>query len=99
MIKQGSWVQIKKIVLCPEERAENIPEDTKLVPLVMWTKGYLLDDAKIGDTVKIKTVVGRIEEGILTEANPTFRHDYGDFVMEILKIREIVKGEAKIDEE
>lgn len=98
MIRKGSWVRIKKIVLRPEERAENLPADTKLVPLVMWTKGYLLGDANINDTVKIRTVTGRIEEGTLLEENPAFRHDYGAFVVEILKIREIVKKELYGDE-
>jgi hypothetical protein len=98
MIKKGSWVRIKKVILRPEERADNLPLDTKLVPLVMWTKGYLLEDSKLGELVQIKTAINRSEEGILVEESPTFRHDYGDFVMEILKIREIVKGELDNEE-
>ena len=93
MIKKGSWVRIKKTVLRPEERAEHIPEETKKVQLIMWTKGYLLEDAEVGSTVKIKTRTGRIEDGVLLEETPAFRHDNGAFVQEILEIREIVKKE------
>jgi len=98
MIRKGAWVRIRKTVLNPEERAENIPEETRKVPLFLWTKGYLLEDAEIGSGVKIKTPTGRIEAGTLLEENPAFRHDYGPFVPEILKIREIVREELAGDE-
>ncbi len=38
--KKGDWVQIHQIVLKPEERAPQVPEDTKKVPLEFWVKGY-----------------------------------------------------------
>ena len=41
MAKKGDWVLIHKIVLSPEERAPQVPDDTKKVPLEMWIKGYL----------------------------------------------------------
>ena len=91
MIKKNSWVQIKKIILKPEERTGNIPEVTKQVPLVMWVKGYLLEDANINDDVLIKTLTGRIESGVLVEKNPSYMHTYGKFVPEILEIDKIVK--------
>lgn len=91
MVKKGTWVQIKKVILKPNERASNIPEDTKGLPLIMWVKGYLLDDAKINDNVKIETATGRIEEGILIAENPTYKHNYGDFVFELIQINKKVK--------
>ncbi|MEL7655211.1 MAG: 2-amino-4-oxopentanoate thiolase subunit OrtA, partial [Bacillota bacterium] len=60
MIKKGEWVRIHKIILQPSERAPQVPEDTKLVPLEMWDKGFLQEDANIGDEVTIETVTGRI---------------------------------------
>jgi len=91
MIKQGSWVQIKRTILEAKERTANIPNDTKTVPLIMWIKGYLMEDGTIGDNVEIKTVTGRIEQGILIAVNPTFYHNYGEFIPELLKIRTQVK--------
>ena len=31
MIKKGTWVEIEEIVLTPEDRAKNIPEETKKI--------------------------------------------------------------------
>jgi len=91
MIKKNSWVQIKKTILEPHERTGNIPEPTKKVPLLMWVKGYLLEDSKVGDIVNIKTLTGRLESGILVCKNPSYMHTYGEFVPEILEIDKIVK--------
>ena len=55
MVKKGEWVRIHKIILQPSERAPQVPEDTKKVPLEMWDKGYLQEDANMGDEVKVIT--------------------------------------------
>ena len=84
--KKGDWVQIHQIVLKPEERAPQVPEDTKKVPLELWVKGFALHDAKIGSMVEIETVTGRRVKGELTAINPRYKHDYGNFVPELLKV-------------
>ncbi|MFA6627380.1 MAG: 2-amino-4-oxopentanoate thiolase subunit OrtA [Bacilli bacterium] len=91
MIKKNSWVLIGRVVLSPEERSNNIPEDTKKTPLKMWIKGSLLEDATLQETVKIKTKTGRIESGTLLEVNPTYHHTYGSFIPELMTINELVK--------
>lgn len=83
---KGNWVKIHDIVLAPKDRATNLPEDTKKVPLEMWTKGFLLEDGEIGKIVEIKTITGRLVKGTLTEVNPHHDHDFGKFVPEILEI-------------
>ena len=56
MAKKNDWVQIHIDVLKPEERATNIPEDTRCVPLEMWVKGRLVNEsADLGDTVSVVT--------------------------------------------
>lgn len=96
MVKKGEWVRIHKNILEPSERAPQVPEDTKKVPFEMWDKGYLEEDAKIGDLVKIITTTGREEEGTLIEVNPYYEHDFGKFVPELLviskQVRDIVFG-------
>ena len=86
MAKKGDWVVIHAIVLAKEERAAQVPEDTRQVPLETWVKGYLQEDAEIGFDVTIKTISGRIEKGKLVEVNPAYRHSFGNFVPEILEI-------------
>lgn len=93
MINKGSWVQIKKIILRPEERANNLPEATQKVPLLLWVKGNLMADAEFGQEVKVKTLTGRIESGTLIEVNPSYMHNYGKFMPEILEIDKILKSE------
>lgn len=96
MVAKGEWVRIYKIILQPSERAPQVPDDTKKVPLELWVKGFLLKDAEMGENVEIETVTGRKEEGKLIEVNPYYTHDYGKFIPELLVIdkqtRDIVFG-------
>ena len=86
MVKQGTWVRIKKILLNVGERAPQDPDDTKATPLVMWTKGFLQADAEIGSEVEVLTVADRLEKGTLVEANPYYTHSYGKCVPELVQI-------------
>ena len=86
MVKKGTWVSITSTILNVGERAANIPEDTASVPLMMWVKGYLLENCEIGGAAQVRTVTGRLEQGILEEAEPNTDVDYGKFVPEVLKI-------------
>ena len=89
--KKGDWVQIHQIVLEPEKRAPQVPNDTKKVPLELWVKGYILSDAEIGDSIEIETVTGRRITGTLKIINPNYTHSFGNFVPELLKVDKIVK--------
>lgn len=95
MYKKGDWVQIHSIVLSPEERAPQVPEDTKEVPLEMWVKGRLCHDAQLGDVVEVETVTGRIETGTLEKAFPTYTHSFGSFVPEIIEIDRMLRRELE----
>jgi len=91
MVSQHTWVRIHQILLKPEQRAENLPEETKKVPLELWDKGFLTTDAEIGSVVEVITVTGRKVQGTLLEVNPSFDPGFGDFVPEILTIDRLVK--------
>lgn len=97
--KKGDWVQVHQIILKPEERAPQVPDDTKKVPLELWVKGTIQHDAAIGDTVEIKTMTGRTVTGNLVAVNPPYTHSFGEFVPELHKIdmqlREILFGGAQ----
>lgn len=99
MVKKGEWVRIHSIVLKAAERTGKIPEDTQKCDLEMWTKGWLQEDAEIGDEVTVETAVGRLEKGTLLEVGPYYTHSYGKFVPEIVKIdkqlRDIIFGGDK----
>ncbi len=86
MVKAGSFVRISQVILKSEERTSAIPEDTKQTDLVMWTKGFLNNDAKIGDHVTITTLANREESGTLVAKNHMHEVNYGEFVEEIIPI-------------
>lgn len=98
MAKKGDWVKLHIKVLNPQERAPQVPEDTKEVPLEMWVKGTLCEDCQLGQSAKIITRTGRCVEGILCEVNPSYHHSFGDFIPELLHVgqqaRAIVWGGA-----
>jgi hypothetical protein len=85
--KAGDWVQIYQVVLLPEERAPQLPEETKKVPLELRTKGFLVDDeAQIGMEVTIQTIIGRKLKGRLEAINPEFNYSFGRAVPELLPV-------------
>ena len=98
VVKEGAYVQIHKIVLSANERSPQVPVDTSKVPLEMFVKGFLLNDAILGEQVKIKTVTNRIEEGTLIDAKPTHHHNFGDYVPEVITMSRTIKNFMDGDE-
>lgn len=87
MAKKGEWVRIYNVVLEANERAQQVPDDTKKVALEMWDKGFLLEkQAEIGDDVEVETYIGRKIKGELLEVDPYYSHSYGKSVPELLYI-------------
>ncbi|MCR3905518.1 MAG: 2-amino-4-oxopentanoate thiolase subunit OrtA [Tenericutes bacterium] len=95
MIDKMTYVQIYKSILSEDKRSSNLPHDTKRVPLEMRVKGKLLEPAEIGDVVKIKTITGRVETGILIVAEPHFSHSFGHHVQVLNDVRDIILKETE----
>ena len=85
-IEKGTWVEIHRVVLQAGERAPQVPEDTRQVPLEMRVRGFLAQPATPGDETEIVTVTGRLLRGVLTEVNPAYTHGFGSPVAELLTI-------------
>lgn len=83
---KNTWVEIGGIVLQKGERAPNLPDDTKQVPLEMRVKGFLLHDAEKGGEAEIITPSGRTVRGMLTEINPEYTHTFGRPIPELCPI-------------
>ncbi|UUX33502.1 2-amino-4-oxopentanoate thiolase subunit OrtA [Fundicoccus culcitae] len=91
MVKKGEWVQISAVVLTAEQRAAQVPEDTKATPLIMWVKGYLLEEeAEVGQEVMIETVTKRRVGGTLVQVNPVYTHSFGRYIPEITQIHQLL---------
>ena len=90
--KKGDWVRIHSVLMEAGDRASGVPGDTAKVPYELWDKGFLISDgAEIGDEVEIETITGRIIKGTLLETNPSYDHDFGEFIPEILMINKQLK--------
>ena len=92
VIEAGSWVEIRRVVLAPGERAPQCPPDTQQVPLEMKVKGFLSSFATVGDEVEIVTVAGRHLRGTLTQVNPGYTHTFGPPIPELLSIGSEVRA-------
>jgi hypothetical protein len=81
-----TWVEIHRILLEKGERAPQVPQDTREVPLEMRVKGFLLHDAAVGDEAEIVTPAGRKIRGTLHLINPAYSHTFGSPIPELSKI-------------
>lgn len=86
VVTKGTWVEIKQVVLQPEERAQSLPEDTRKVPYILRASGFLVEDAEMGGQAKIKTIIGREISGTLITINPSYTHSFGKTIPELLTI-------------
>lgn len=92
LAKKGDWVKVYNIVLTSSERAPQVPEDTRNVPLEMWVKGFLAEDAKLGEKVEVETITGRKVTGELVEVDPCYDHSFGKNIPELLQIGKQLRG-------
>lgn len=92
MAHKGEWALLHNVVLEAPQRAPQVPEDTRKVPLELWVKGRLKQNARLGATATVITRTGREVKGTLLEVNPRFSHDFGDFVPELLDIGDTVRA-------
>lgn len=85
-VPKGSWVEIERTLLRPEERASNLPEDTAKTPYLLRLSGFLQQDAELGQEVTIRSLIGHEHKGTLRLVNPSYAHSFGDTVPELLTI-------------
>ncbi len=84
--KKGDWVQIYRVIVEPGQRTAKLPEDTKNVQYDLRVKGFIDQDANIGDEVTITTAADRKLSGKLVKVNPGPGHDFGRPVPELITI-------------
>lgn len=94
--KKGDWVRVKNTILKVGERAPQIPDVTKKVPLEMFVNGFLQDEqAKAGDQARITSLAGRTLTGTLIEIMPGYKVDYGRPQPELLAIGPEIRAVLK----
>jgi len=91
MLKKRDYVEIKITILNPDERAKNLPDDTKKVPYEGKLRGYLLHNAEIGELVEIETPIGRIVKGMVIGLVKEYEHNFGEPIRELIDIGKKVR--------
>jgi 2-amino-4-ketopentanoate thiolase alpha subunit len=86
MLAKGTWVEIERVLLTPEERAPNLPEETRACPYVIRISGFLAEAAELGGKARILSLIGHEHEGVVRVVNPSYNHSFGATVPELLTI-------------
>ncbi len=82
----GDWVEVRRVLLAPDERAAGLPPETASTPFVMWVKGFAQGAAAVGEEVTVETMSGRLVVGALAAVNPGYYHTFGDPVPELMRV-------------
>ena len=99
LIDAGTWVEIQRVVLPADERAPQVPDDTRQLPLEMRVKGHLVAPAALGEDAEILTPVGRRLRGRVREVNPAYTHGFGTPIAELSgigsELRALLRGRSE----
>lgn len=99
LVKAGEWVEIEFTIIPAISRSSKLPVDTQKVDFKTRIKGYLIDDAQIGQEVTIQSILNRELRGRLIAANPPFPATFGSPVRELMEVgKEIEALLAGIEE-
>jgi hypothetical protein len=82
----GEWVEVRFVLLEPDDRAANLPPDTAAQPLLVWIKGFARTAAALGDELDVETTTGRAVTGVLTDVNPGYDHTFGRPAPELVRV-------------
>lgn len=85
-IPAGTWVEVERVLLTPEQRAANLPAETREKPYVLRINGFLTADAAEGDEVTVTSLIGHEHTGRLVRTDPSYDHSFGTTVPELLRI-------------
>lgn len=86
IVAKGTWVEVERSLARPGERPAAPPRDMLHAQHVVRVSGFLLEDAELGQLVRIRTIVGNEHSGKLRIENPGYGHSFGNTFPELLKL-------------
>jgi hypothetical protein len=84
--EEGDWVEVRYVLLEPDDRSANLPPDTAAQPLIAWVKGFACAAASAGEDVTVETMTGRAVTGTLTDVDPGYTHTFGRPAPELTRV-------------
>lgn len=86
IIAKGTWVEVERVLSRPGERVPGIPRDFAKPPQVVRVSGFLLEDAELGQQVRVRTIIGNEHSGKLRIENPGYGHSFRNTFPELLRV-------------
>ena len=84
IVAKGTWVEVERVVARPGERAPGLLREPR-PPQVVRVSGFLLEDAELGQHVRIRTIIGNEHSGKLRIENPGYGHSFGHTCPELMR--------------
>jgi len=86
-IPKGTWVEVERTLAGAGRNLPGRPVDpAKLAAYTLRVSGFLLEDAELGQQVRIRTIIGKVHVGKLRIQSPSYGHSFGHTVPELLKL-------------
>jgi 2-amino-4-ketopentanoate thiolase alpha subunit len=86
IVAKGTWVEVERVVIRGGERAPGFMKDPLRPPQVVRVSGFLLEDAELGQHVRIRTIIGNEHSGKLRIENPGYGHSFGNTFPELMRV-------------
>jgi len=86
-IPKGTWVEVERTLIATGRRAAALNLDPSKAPsYTVRVSGFLLEDAELGQQVRIRTIIGKVHVGKLRIQSPSYGHSFGHTVPELLRV-------------
>lgn len=87
IVTKGTWVEVERVVSRPGDRIPGPIRDFTRPAQVVRVSGFLLEDAELGQHVRIRTILGNEHTGKLRIENPGYGHSFGHTFPEFGRVR------------
>jgi 2-amino-4-ketopentanoate thiolase alpha subunit len=85
-IPKGTWVEVERTLVSADRRLPvRTLDPTKLPSYMVRVSGFLLEDAELGQQVRIRTIMGKVHIGKLRIQSPSYGHSFGHTVPELMR--------------
>jgi hypothetical protein len=85
-IPKGTWVEVERTLVSADRRLPvRTLDPTKFPSYMVRVSGFLLEDAELGQQVRIRTINGKVHMGKLRIQSPSYGHSFGHTVPELMR--------------
>lgn len=83
-IPKGTWVEVERILTGAGRRLQAWPFDgDRPSPVALRVSGFLMEDAELGQAVRVRTVNGKVYVGQVRIENPGYGYSFAHSAPEL----------------